>query len=129
MKTTNKNKSKNTKNKTIKNKIKLCNDFCENVYVYEIDKQNKEVVKGTNSTYNAKIGKDFRLSNCKKNFCNKDCKKKYKYSDKETEKLFLKNMKNNFITNMRPSLIKTMKTKGAVSYCDGYVYNPFNKNK
>ena len=128
MKNTNKNKSKNTKNKTIKktNQKKSCNEFCEKVYVYEIDKQNNELSKGT---YNAKIGKDIRLSNCKKNFCNKDCKKKYKYSDKDTEDLFLKNMKNNFITNMKPSLIKTMKKKGAISYCDGYVYNPFNKNK
>jgi len=38
-------------------------------------------------------------------------------------------MKNNFITNMSPELIETMKTKGAISYCDGFVYNPFNKNK
>lgn len=30
---------------------------------------------------------------------------------------------------MRPTLIETMKTKGAISYCDGLVYNPFNKNK
>ena len=45
-------------------------------------------------------------------------------------KHFLKqNIKNNFITNMRPGLIETMKTKGAISYCDGFVYNPFNKNK
>ena len=40
-----------------------------------------------------------------------------------------KNMKNNFITNTSPKLIKTMKEKGAISYCDGFVYNPFNKNK
>ena len=124
---------KNTinKNKTIKksNKIKSCNEFCKNVYVYEIDKQNKELAKGSNVAYNQKKGRSFRISTCKKNFCNKNCKKTYKYYDKESEKLFKKNMKNNFITNMRPELIETMKTKGAISYCDGLVYNPFNKNK
>lgn len=136
MKTKSNRKSKilkNTikKNKTIKksNKIKSCNEFCKNVYVYEIDKQNKELAKGSNVAYNSKIGSDFRMSTCKKNFCNKNCKKTYKYYDKESEKLFKKNMKNNFITNMRPELIETMKTKGAISYCDGFVYNPFNKNK
>lgn len=119
------------KNKTIKksNKIKSCNEFCKNVYLYEIDKQNKELAKGSNVAYNSKIDSDFRISTCKKNFCNKNCKKTYKYYDKESEKLFKKNMKNNFITNMRPELIETMKTKGAISYCDGFVYNPFNKNK
>ena len=83
---------KNTinKNKTIKksNKIKSCNEFCKNVYVYEIDKQNKELAKGSNVAYNPKIGRDFRISTCKKNFCNKNCKKTYKYYDKESEKLF-----------------------------------------
>lgn len=125
---TNQNK---TINKTIKktNKIKSCNEFCKNDYVYEIDKQNKELAKGSKVTYNSKIGRGFRISTCKKNFCNKNCKKTYKYYDKESEKLFKKNMKNNFITNMRPELIETMKTKGAISYCDGFVYNPFNKNK
>jgi hypothetical protein len=119
------------KNKTIKksNKIKSCNEFCKNVYVYEIDKQNKELAKGSTVTYNPKIGKGFRISTCKKNFCNKNCKKTYKYYDKESEKLFTKNMKNNFITNMSPELIETMKTKGAISYCDCFVYNPFNKKK
>jgi hypothetical protein len=124
-------KNATKKNKTIKksNKIKSCNEFCKNVYVYEIDKQNKELAKGSNVTYNPKIDRSFRLSTCKKNFCNKNCKKTYKYYDKESEKLFKKNMKNNFITNMRPELIETMKIKGAISYCDGFVYNPFNKNK
>ncbi len=119
------------KNKTIKkiNKINSCNEFCKNVYVYEIDKQNEERLKGSGVTYNPKIGRSFRISTCKKNFCNKNCKKTYKYYDKESEKLFKKNIKNNFITNMRPGLVETMKTKGAISYCDGYVYNPFNKNK
>lgn len=70
---------------------------------------------------------EFRISTCKQNFCNEDCKKNYKYNDKENSKIFLKNMKNNFITNMRSKLIKTMKTKGSISYCDGFVYNPFNK--
>jgi hypothetical protein len=126
-------KIKNTinKNKTMKksNKINSCNEFCKNVYVYEIDKQNEERLKGSGVTYNPKIGRSFRISTCKKNFCNKNCKKTYKYYDKESEKLFKKNIKNNFITNMRPGLVETMKTKGAISYCDGYVYNPFNKNK
>ena len=119
------------KNKTIKksNKIKSCNEFCKNVYIYEIDKQNKELAKGSNVTYNPKKGRGFRISTCKKTFCNKNCKKTYKYYDKESEKLFKKNMKNNFITNMSPELIETMKTKGAISYCDGFVYNPFNKKK
>jgi len=136
MKTKGNRKSKNLKNatnqnKTIKksNKIKSCNEFCKNVYVYEIDKQNKELAKGSNVTYNPKIGRGVRISTCKKNFCNKNCKKTYKYYDKESETLFKKNMKNNFITNMRPEIIETMKTKGAISYCDGFVYNPFNKNK
>ena len=136
MKTKSNRKSKNLKNatnqnKTIKksNKIKSCNEFCKNVYVYEIDKQNKELAKGSNVTYNPKLDRGFRISTCKKNFCNKNCKKTYKYYDKENEKLFKKNMKNNFITNMSPELIETMKTKGAISYCDGFVYNPFNKNK
>ena len=109
------------------NKINSCNEFCKNVYVYEIDKQNEERLKGSGVTYNPKIGRSFRISTCKKNFCNKNCKKTYKYYDKESEKLFKKNIKNNFITNMRPGLVETMKTKGAISYCDGYVYNPFNK--
>ncbi len=30
---------------------------------------------------------------------------------------------------MRPELIETMKIKGTISYCDGSIYNPFNKNK
>ena len=140
------NKNTTNKNKTIKksNKIKSCNEFCKNVYVYEIDKQNKELAKGSNVTYkptslkspymssnsdSRKIDRDFRISTCKKNFCNKNCKKTYKYNDKESEKLFKKNMKNNFITNMRPELMETMKTKGAISYCDGFVYNPFNKKQ
>ena len=121
-------KSKNTTKKK-SNKINSCNEFCKNVYVYEIDKQNEERLKGSGVTYNPKIGRSFRISTCKKNFCNKNCKKTYKYYDKESEKLFKKNMKNNFITNMRPGLVETMKTKGAISYCDGFVYNPFNKNK
>ncbi len=127
MKTKSNRKSKNATKKA--NRIKSCNEFCKNVYVYEIDKQNKELAKGSNVVYNSKIGRGFRISTCKNNFCNKNCKKTYKYYDKESEKLFKKNMKNNFITNMRPELIETMKTKGAISYCDGFVYNPFNKNK
>jgi len=126
MKTKGNRKSKNTTMKK-SNKINSCNEFCKNVYVYEIDKQNEERLKGSGVTYNPKIGRSFRISTCKKNFCNKNCKKTYKYYDKESEKLFKKNMKNNFITNMTPQLIETMKTKGAISYCDGYVYNPFNK--
>jgi len=125
---------KNTtkKNKTLKktNKIQSCNDFCKNTYVDEIDKQNKEFAKTSNISYKpTKQDRDFRISNCKNNFCNTDCKNNYKYYDKESETLFKKNMKNNFITNMRPRLIKSMKNKGAISYCDGLVYNPFNKNK
>jgi hypothetical protein len=123
-------KKTTNKNKTLKksNKIKSCNDFCKNVYVYEIDKQNKEFAKNTNIAYKPrKKDKDFRIHSCNQNFCNKNCKNNYKYNDKESEKLFKKNMKNNFITNMRPKLIETMKTKGAISYCDGFVYNPFNK--
>jgi hypothetical protein len=119
-----KNKNKN-KNKTLRksNKIKSCNEFCKNVYVYEIDKQNK----ASNNRYNpTKKDTDLRMSTCKKNFCNKDCKNNYKYYDEESEKLFKKNMKNNFITNMRPKVIEAVKTKGAISYCDGLVYNPFN---
>jgi hypothetical protein len=126
MKTKGNRKSKNTTKKK-SNKINSCNEFCKNVYVYEIDKQNEERLKGSGVTYNPKIGRSFRISTCKKNFCNKNCKKTYKYYDKESEKLFKKNIKNNFITNMRPGLVETMKTKGAISYCDGYVYNPFNK--
>jgi hypothetical protein len=122
-------KLKNKKNKTAKkssSNSKSCDEFCENDYIYEIDKQNKEFAKRTKTTYDPKIGRDFRLSTCKQNFCNKNCKN-YKYIDKESEKLFRKNMKNNFITNMNQKLIKTMKRKGAISYCDGLVYNPFNK--
>jgi hypothetical protein len=126
MKTKGNRKSKNTTKKK-SNKINSCNEFCKNVYVYEIDKQNEERLKGSGVAYNPKIGRSFRISTCKKNFCNKNCKKTYKYYDKESEKLFKKNIKNNFITNMRPGLVETMKTKGAISYCDGYVYNPFNK--
>ena len=126
MKTKGSRKSK--QNKTIKksNTIKSCNAFCTNDYVYEIDKQNKELAKGSNVAYNPKIGRSFRISTCK-NFCNPNCKKTYKYYNKESEKLFKTNMKHNFITKMKPKLIKTMKTKGAISYCDGFVYNPFNK--
>jgi hypothetical protein len=115
------------KNKTLKTKIKSCNDFCKNVYVNQINKDNKEFAK----TFYKPTNKDnrLRMSNCKNNFCNMNCKKNYKYTDTTSEKRFKQNMKNNFITNMRPSLIKTMKTKGAISYCDGFIYNPFNKNK
>ena len=138
MKTKTKSKSKNckknatNKNKTLKktNKIKSCNEFCKNDYVYEINKQNKEFAKSANVTYKpTKKDNDVRMSNCKKNFCNKDCKNNYKYYDKESESLFKKNMQNNFITNMTPSVIETMKTKGVISYCDGLVYNPFNRKK
>jgi hypothetical protein len=137
MKTTSKRKSKIIKNKTLKqtnkkqtDKIKSCNDFCKNVYVSEIDKQNKEIAKKTNFSYKpTKKDRDLRISNCKKNFCNKNCKQNYKYYDKESETLFVKNMKNNFITNMRPRVINTMREKGAISYCDGFVYNPFNRNE
>lgn len=125
-------KNATNKNKTLKksHKIKSCNEFCKNVYVYEIDKQNREFAKTINNTYKpTKKDTNFRMSTCKKNFCNKDCKKNYKYYDKESENLFKKTIKNNFITNMKPTLIETMKTKGAISYCDGSVYNPFNKNK
>ena len=125
-------KNKTTKNKTTKNlnKPKYCNEFCKSDYVSEIDKQNIEIAKGTNVPYNPqKKDRDFRISTCQNNFCNKDCKKKYKYYDKDSKTMFLKNMKNNFITNTSPKLIKTMKEKGAISYCDGFVYNPFNKNK
>ena len=127
MKTNGNRKSKKTK--TIKtNKIKSCNDFCKNMYVNEIDKQNKKLAKGSNLTYNSKTDRAFRISTCNNNFCNKNCEN-YKYYDKESEKLFKTNMKNNFITNMRPELIETIKINGAISYCDGFVYNPFNKNK
>jgi hypothetical protein len=109
-------------------KKNTCNEFCKNVYVHEIDEQNKEFAKTSSIAYKpTKKDRDLRLSTCKKNFCNKDCKNKYTYNDAESEKLFKKNMKNNFITNMSPKLIEKMKTKGAISYCDGYVYNPFNK--
>lgn len=42
-----KNKKKSNKNKTLKklDKIKYCNEFCKNDYIYEIDKQNKEFAK------------------------------------------------------------------------------------
>ena len=99
MKTKSNRKSKNLKNatnqnKTIKksNKIKSCDEFCKNDYVYEIDKQNKELAKGSNVTYNPKIGRGFRISTYKKNFCNKNCKKTYKYYDKESKKLLKKNI-------------------------------------
>ena len=101
-----------SKNKTLKksNKTIFCNEFCKNVYVYEIDKDNKKFANSANITYKpTKKDKDFRMSSCKKNFCNKDCKTNYKYSGKESEKLFKKNIKNNFITNMKPKLIDIMK--------------------
>jgi hypothetical protein len=114
----------NKKNKTKKSKPS-CDDFCKS-YIDEIDKQNKELAKGTNIPYDPKIGRAFRMATCQKNFCNKNCKT-YKYYDQESKELFQKNMKNNFITNMKPTLINAMKEKGAISYCDGSVYNPFNK--
>jgi hypothetical protein len=120
-----------SKNKTLKksNKTISCNEFCKNFYVYEIDKDNKKFAESANITYKPrKKDRDFRMSSCKKNFCNKDCKTNYKYSDKESEQLFKKNIKNNFITNMKPKLIDIMKSKGAISYCDGFIYNPYNKN-
>ena len=122
-------KNTTNKNKTLKNQLKYksCDDFCKNVYVYEIDKQNRKIAETSNIIYNPKLYSDFRMTTCKNNFCNKDCKKTYKYYDTSSEKLFKKNMKNNFITNIKPSLIKTMKKKGAISYCDGLVYNPLNK--
>jgi len=123
-------KSKTAK-RTIKKKTlkksnkKSCDEFCKNEYVLEIDKQNREIL---GSAYNpTESDRDLRISTCKKNFCNKDCKTKYKYNTNENKQLFTGKMKNNFITNMKPKLIKTMKTKGATSYCDGFVYNPFNR--
>ena len=130
MKTKSKLRNATNKNKTLKkSKKNSCNDFCKNVYLYEINKQNAEYAKRSKISYKPlKKDRAFRMSTCKKNFCNTDCKKKYKYYDKESEKLFKKNMKNNFITNMRPHVLEIMKQKGAISYCDGNVSNPFNKN-
>ena len=128
MKLKTKNKIKKKTNKTLKKSNNSCNEFCKNVYIDEVDKQNKEFAKLSKIAYQPRK-KDiaFRMSICKKNFCNKDCKNNYTYYDKQSETFFLKNMKNNFITNMRPSVIETTKTKGAISYCDGNVYNPFNR--
>jgi hypothetical protein len=114
------------RNKTAKRTNKKpCDEFCRNEYVNEIDKQNREIIGSAYSPTEA--DRNFRISTCKNNFCNTDCKTKYKYNAEENKQLFTKKMKNNFITNMKPKLIKTMKTKGATSYCDGFVHNPFNR--
>jgi hypothetical protein len=131
------------KNKTLKNKSKnktlkkiSCRNFCENIYPDEIDKSNREFediflkkygYKPTTSYKPTKKDRKIRISTCKKNFCNKNCKKTYKYFSKEDEALFTKNMKNNFITIMRPKPIEFAKSNGAISYCDGNVYNPYNR--
>jgi hypothetical protein len=68
------NKNKRLK-KSIKIKSKSCDDFCKNVYVYELDKQNRKIAESSNIIYNPKLYGDFRMNTCKNNFCNKDCKK------------------------------------------------------
>jgi hypothetical protein len=132
------------KNKTLKNKQKekqkvkmdSCDNFCKNVYPDEIDKSYREFeeiflkkygYKPRTSYKPTKKDRKIRISTCKKNFCNKNCKKTYKYFSKEDEALFTKNMKDNFITNLRPKPIEFAKSNGAISYCDGNIYNPFNR--
>ena len=118
------------KKKTLKkNTSSSCHDFCKNDYINEIDKMNRAFAEKAKIKYQPMAGRQFRIDSCKNNFCNQDCKKNYKYMNKENETLFKKKLKNNFITNMKPQVIQTMKSKGAISYCDGYVFNPYNKNK
>jgi len=118
----------NKRNKTLKKKgNSSCDNFCKNDYSPEIEKQFKKIAKENKLSYKpTKDVKDYRNMTCKQNFCNEGCKG-YIFLSKEEEKKFKKNINGNFLKKTKSRIIKKLKSKGAISYCDNDDYNPFHK--
>jgi hypothetical protein len=115
------------RNKTFKKKGgSSCDNFCKKDYSPEMEKQFKKIAKENKLPYKpTKEDINFRIAACKQNFCNKGCKG-YKFFSKEEEKLFKKNIRDDFLKNTKPRIIQKLKSKGAISYCDVNNYNPFH---
>jgi hypothetical protein len=117
----------NKRNKTFKkNGGSSCDNFCKNDYSPEMEKQFKKIAKENKLPYKPiKENRNFRIAACKQTFCNKGCKG-YTFFSKEEEKLFKKNIRDDFLKNTKPKVIQKLKSKGAISYCDVNDYNPFH---
>ena len=106
-----------------------CDHFCVNDVVPNTKKRGDKISKGLNKSYKpkkyTKKQLEFRINQCKLNFCNKSCKQNINSLDILNKKLFnktikrklLKNIKTNFITLITPKNKKVLKSKGAISYC------------
>jgi hypothetical protein len=110
---------KSKKNKTLKNTKNICNNFCKNDYLIQLDKKIKESSKKFNIPYQPPTKKDKQLGfkACKKTFCNKKCKGYDFFGDLEKQKNFNKNIKNGFQTSYSNNKIEMFKKKGALSGC------------
>jgi len=127
MKKTAKSRQKNKLRTLKKRGGSTCDTFCTNDYSTEVEKGFKRIAKEQNIAYNpTKEDKKYRITACKQNYCNEGCKGYTFFSDSE-KKQFKKNIKGSFLKGINPKMIKKLKSKGAISYCDKTDYNPFHK--
>ena len=111
----------NKKNKTLKKKGNIsCDKFCKNYHSTELEKQFQKMSKGNKLPPPTKEQLDSRLADCKQIFCNEGCKG-YKFSSKEEENKFKKNINGSFKKKTKPKIIQKLKSKGAVSYCENSI--------
>ena len=102
----------NKKNKTVKKKRdNSCDKFCKSYYSPEIEKQFKKMPYGNKLAPPSKEELDLRIVDCKQIYCNEGCKG-YK---------FKKNINGSFLKKTKPKIIKNLKSKGAISYCENSI--------
>jgi len=114
--------------KTRRVQKKTCEHFCRHDYSPEIEKQFRKLAKENLLPYNpTKKDREFRIAACQQNYCNPGCKG-YRYFSKEEERKAKRSRKGSFLKGLKHRFLKTLKKRGAVSYCDRIAsYNPYHK--
>jgi hypothetical protein len=107
-----------------KNKLNKCNKFCNEDYIpYIYKKINKELknmgiksLKKRSPQYE-KDKSAFKISECKKRFCNPQCIDFTFMGNKQKQNNFRKTIKNGFSNKYNKNRIETLKKRGALSGC------------
>ena len=98
----------------------MCDKFCRDEYVVQVDQQNRENAE----KYNYPYTRNRRLfSDCKRSFCNPTCKSKGRFY-KQYETQIRKFIKKGFHRSYSQKQMKKLKEKGALSGCfnTGYLF-------